>query len=112
MSKLTENSLACSFCHKSQETARKLISSPSDNYPRAYICDACVAVCAAIIEDDRNEAAETSSAAAPPSIGVNHPLAARLINAVESWIRRESAGEDVAGELEEIRSIGSRMIEE
>jgi len=31
-----------------------LISSPSD-YPRAYICDECIAVCNSIIEDDRQE---------------------------------------------------------
>jgi ATP-dependent Clp protease ATP-binding subunit ClpX len=32
----------------------KLISSPSD-YPRAYICDECIAVCNSIIEDDRHD---------------------------------------------------------
>jgi ATP-dependent Clp protease ATP-binding subunit ClpX len=32
----------------------KLISSPTD-YPRAYICDECVAVCNSILEDDRSE---------------------------------------------------------
>jgi len=40
----------------------KLISSPSD-YPRAYICDECVAVCNSILEDDRSE----SHAAAAPN---------------------------------------------
>jgi ATP-dependent Clp protease ATP-binding subunit ClpX len=40
----------------------KLISSPSD-YPRAYICDECVAVCNSILEDDRTE----SHAAAAPN---------------------------------------------
>ena len=30
------NVLSCSFCHKSQDSVSKLISSPSD-YPRAYI---------------------------------------------------------------------------
>jgi ATP-dependent Clp protease ATP-binding subunit ClpX len=44
--------LRCSFCHKSQDAVAKLISSPSD-YPRAYICDECVAVCNSILEDDR-----------------------------------------------------------
>jgi ATP-dependent Clp protease ATP-binding subunit ClpX len=39
----------------------KLISSPSD-YPRAYICDECVAVCNSILEDDRSE---THATAAP-----------------------------------------------
>src|SRR3989440_5244910 len=53
--------LRCSFCHKSQDAVAKLISSPSD-YPRAYICDECVAVCNSILEDDRTE---THSAAAP-----------------------------------------------
>ena len=51
----TDESLRCSFCHKSQDAVAKLISSPSD-YPRAYICDECVAVCNSILEDDRTEA--------------------------------------------------------
>jgi ATP-dependent Clp protease ATP-binding subunit ClpX len=53
--------LRCSFCHKSQDAVAKLISSPSD-YPRAYICDECVAVCNSILEDDR---AATPAAATP-----------------------------------------------
>src|SRR5438067_1057041 len=57
----TEENLRCSFCHKSQDAVAKLISSPSD-YPRAYICDECVAVCNSILEDDRTE---THTAAAP-----------------------------------------------
>ena len=54
----TDEILRCSFCHKSQDAVAKLISSPSD-YPRAYICDECVAVCNSILEDDRS--------ATPPS---------------------------------------------
>ncbi len=50
----SEDGLRCSFCHKSQDAVAKLISSPSD-YPRAYICDECVAVCNSILEDDRLE---------------------------------------------------------
>jgi len=50
-----EESLRCSFCHKSQDAVAKLISSPSD-YPRAYICDECVAVCNSILDDDKGEA--------------------------------------------------------
>jgi ATP-dependent Clp protease ATP-binding subunit ClpX len=40
----------------------KLISSPSD-YPRAYICDECVAVCNSILEDDRGDAAHPATTA-------------------------------------------------
>jgi ATP-dependent Clp protease ATP-binding subunit ClpX len=50
----TDDTLRCSFCHKSQDVVGKLISSPSD-YPRAYICDECIAVCNSILEDDRTE---------------------------------------------------------
>jgi ATP-dependent Clp protease ATP-binding subunit ClpX len=57
----SDEALRCSFCHKSQDAVAKLISSPSD-YPRAYICDECVAVCNSILEDDRTE---TSTGAAP-----------------------------------------------
>jgi len=52
--------LRCSFCHKSQDAVAKLISSPSD-YPRAYICDECVAVCNSILEDDRSATPQTTT---------------------------------------------------
>ena len=51
-----DETLRCSFCHKSQEVVGKLISTPSD-YPKAYICDECVAVCNSILEDDKAERA-------------------------------------------------------
>src|SRR4051812_29668367 len=50
----SDDALRCSFCHKSQDVVGKLISSPSD-YPRAYICDECIAVCNSILEDDKVE---------------------------------------------------------
>jgi ATP-dependent Clp protease ATP-binding subunit ClpX len=57
-----EEALRCSFCHKSQDAVAKLISSPSD-YPRAYICDECVAVCNSILEDDRGDSAHPATTA-------------------------------------------------
>jgi ATP-dependent Clp protease ATP-binding subunit ClpX len=61
----SEEALRCSFCHKSQDAVAKLISSPSD-YPRAYICDECVAVCNSILEDDRGEAQPATTASHLP----------------------------------------------
>ena len=61
----SDEALRCSFCHKSQDAVAKLISSPSD-YPRAYICDECVAVCNSILEDDRGGEARPSTA--PPHL--------------------------------------------
>ena len=60
-----DEALRCSFCHKSQDSVAKLISSPSD-YPRAYICDECVAVCNSILEDDRTEVAPGAAPAHLP----------------------------------------------
>src|SRR5437762_1644040 len=74
----TEENLRCSFCHKSQDAVAKLSTSPSD-YPRAYICDECVAVCNSILEDDRTE---THSAAAP-----NHlPKPAEVKTFVDEYV--------------------------
>jgi ATP-dependent Clp protease ATP-binding subunit ClpX len=70
----TEEVLKCSFCHKSQDAVAKLISSPSD-YPRAYICDECVAVCNSILEDDRSE---THATAAPNHLPKPHEVKAFL----------------------------------
>ena len=53
--------LRCSFCEKAQKSCRKLISSPAGirlglirrhfhrEYPIVYICDQCVARCAAAV---------------------------------------------------------------
>jgi ATP-dependent Clp protease ATP-binding subunit ClpX len=70
----SEDTLRCSFCHKSQDAVAKLISSPSD-YPRAYICDECVAVCNSILEDDRGD---SHSAAAPNQLPKPHEVKAFL----------------------------------
>jgi ATP-dependent Clp protease ATP-binding subunit ClpX len=70
----TDEVLRCSFCHKSQDAVAKLISSPSD-YPRAYICDECVAVCNSILEDDRSE---TTTAAGPNHLPKPHEIKAFL----------------------------------
>ncbi|HWF65983.1 MAG TPA: ATP-dependent Clp protease ATP-binding subunit ClpX [Acidobacteriaceae bacterium] len=61
----SDDVLRCSFCHKSQDAVAKLISSPSD-YPRAYICDECVAVCNSILEDDKTETRPAASPAHLP----------------------------------------------
>ena len=54
----SDDTLRCSFCHKSQDVVGKLISSPSD-YARAYICDECIAVCNSILDDDKPEPTAT-----------------------------------------------------
>jgi ATP-dependent Clp protease ATP-binding subunit ClpX len=51
----------------------KLISSPSD-YPRAYICDECIAVCNSILEDDRGEQPQTASHRLPKPLELKEYL--------------------------------------
>ena len=59
-----DDSLRCSFCHKSQEVVGKLISSPGES-PRAYICDECVTVCNQILDEDRAEQPAATGHALP-----------------------------------------------
>ncbi len=46
--------IRCSFCGKSQEQVRRMISGPNG----AYICDECVEICAGIIEEELEELEE------------------------------------------------------
>jgi hypothetical protein len=76
------NVLSCSFCHKSQDSVSKLISSPSD-YPMAYICDECIVVCASILEDDRERPAAVSGT--PVTDCEKHPPPG-------TWVARRRSG--------------------
>lgn len=104
----SDDSLRCSFCHKSQNRVGKLISSPSD-YPKAHICDECITVCVMILEDDRAQSAEPPAVDSPHRL-LTHPLAARLMEAIEIWIREESLGNDVLIALLNVRAIASEMV--
>jgi len=104
--------LRCSFCHKPQETVGKLISSPSD-YPRAYICDECIRVCAAILHVDEDPPLPNASDLEPNerrnSPLLSHPLASEFMTAVLDWLRQESLGAG-AGEFAAMRNLALRMV--
>jgi hypothetical protein len=112
MSKRTaDDSLRCSFCHKAQGVVGKLISSPSD-YPRAYICDECIAVCQSILKDDepKPSQAEESSDVIQDHPLLSHPLAPGLMQAIENWVREESTGQDWVPAFGEVRRIAMQML--
>ncbi|MCP5115126.1 MAG: ATP-dependent Clp protease ATP-binding subunit ClpX [bacterium] len=69
----SDDTLRCSFCHKSQDVVGKLISSPGD-YPKAYICDECIAVCNSILEDDRRESPHGSLSKLPKPLEIKDYL--------------------------------------
>lgn len=80
-----------------------------------YICDECVAVCAAIIEDER----QTPQTSEEPTVGeqseghhplLEHPLASTFLASVERWIRTESLGDDAAEAFAEMRRIAIRIV--
>jgi len=102
--------LLCSFCRKPQSSVQKLVSSsPSESSSRAYICDACIAVCTSIVNEDLPKP--------PPEPVIDeghplleHPLASDMFYALEIWIKRESLGNNASEELATIRSIASEML--
>jgi ATP-dependent Clp protease ATP-binding subunit ClpX len=65
----SEEVLRCSFCHKSQDAVRKLISSPDDRF-RAYICDECVVACNSILEKDAGDRAPAPQGKLPKPMEV------------------------------------------
>lgn len=46
--KVSDDTVRCSFCNKTQSQVRKLIAGPNG----AYICDECIDVCSEIIEEE------------------------------------------------------------
>lgn len=106
-------SLRCSFCHKSQDTVGKLISSPRV-YPRAYICDECIAVCSDILEDDRHVTSSFANeveASQGDHPSLQHPLASRFFASVEHWIVHEAQGAGGAEDLAEMRRLATLMLQ-
>jgi len=107
----SDDTLRCSFCQKSQDVVGKLISTPRD-YPRAHICDECIAICASILEDDRPDGSELLHPAEPTvrNALLGHPLACDLMTQLEAWVRAESMGRDGIDELQRIRETARQMI--
>jgi ATP-dependent protease Clp ATPase subunit len=106
-------SLRCSFCGKTQEESGNLISSPSD-YPSAYICAECIEVCMTIIEDQRADANRASGFVQPEP---QHPLlsdsrASELMDCLTEWILQESLGQPAFEQLNRLRDLASRMLQE
>ncbi len=62
MRRWNEETLRCSFCHKTQSAVDRLIASPGES-GRAYICNECIAVCQRILEEEQQEQRAQS---APP----------------------------------------------
>ena len=65
------NKVRCSFCGKTEDQVRKLIAGPDG----AYICDACVEICAEIVEEEF-EGLETEE---PDEINLRKPIELKKI---------------------------------
>ena len=93
-----DNALRCSFCHKDQHTVGKLVSSPSD-FPRAYICDECIAVCDSILRD--------ASGRPHTRLDELQGCIPALLNSICRWV---AAGSDSEERLAEVRRIAERIL--
>lgn len=64
-----DGKIRCSFCGKTQEQVRRLISGPSG----VYICDECVDICAEIIEEENFEQSGNADFAQEEQINLLKP---------------------------------------
>ena len=65
-----DDTICCSFCGKSQEYARKLISGPNG----VYICDECIEICADILEDEFYDEEEKGEAEGEFQVNLLKPM--------------------------------------
>jgi len=77
-----------------------------------FICDECVSVCQAILEDDRHaKEAGTSTSERNETLPLIHDqLLSDLVEAVERWIAKESLGADAAQEFAKMRGVAIRLL--
>ena len=108
-----DDTLRCSFCHKTQDVVGKLISSPSE-YPRAYICDECITVCNSILEDDKAERSGTGLTKLPKPLELKEyvdqyvigqeSVKKKLAVAVYNHYKRIQMNRQRSGEIEVAKS--------
>jgi hypothetical protein len=80
----SSDTLCCSFCRKSEGAVGKLLSNPSD-YPRAYICDECIAVCSSMLgHPEIPWRSQDDIIVAPPDASEYAPYYARYISLVKA----------------------------
>ncbi len=59
MSTDTQLVVRCSFCGKGQDEVKRLLAGPGAFDPGFFICDGCVGLCAAILDEGNAEPAVT-----------------------------------------------------
>ena len=65
----SDEQLRCSFCHKTQDAVKELVSLPGD-HPHTYICDECVAACNVILEKGRDQSLPSIQSKLPKPVEV------------------------------------------
>lgn len=108
MSRSNTEALHCSFCRKTQDAVGKLISSPSD-YPRAYICDACVQKYTSE-EQQYLPSGPVALPNRPSHCLMCHPDVLQLLAAIERWALAERERADSDAELVEVRGMVRAML--
>lgn len=105
--RIQEQKVRCSFCNKSEDQVRKLISGPDG----VYICDECIEVCSEIVEEElENEYMEGECSHLPKPEQIKRFLDEYVIGqdeakkalsvAVYNHYKRVTAGRDLGVELQ------------
>jgi len=84
--KRQEEILRCSFCSRTQDQVDTLIANPAEGSGRVYICNECVEVCNAVLEEHQKVKPATVEARLRASV-------------LEEHERAKAAGASVVGRL-------------
>lgn len=106
------STLLCSFCGRAQDQVDKLIAGPG-----VYICNECVDLCRAILDEDSGSSVPDPSpdALAPSAAAARIPVQlverANRIARAERRLARELGREPTAGEIAAASGIGPDELE-
>ncbi len=75
----------------------RLIASPADYSPRAYICNECIALCSRALDTTR-------------AVSIRGGLAGEFLSLVDEWSAREACGGESSELLKEMKEAIERLI--
>jgi ATP-dependent protease Clp ATPase subunit len=91
-----EEILRCSFCSKTDDQVDTLISNPSEPSSRVYVCNECVEVCNAVLEEHQKAKEATVEARLRASVLEEHKRAkeanASVVDRLKAFAARQCNG--------------------